>query len=61
MLNNSVMKFKKLTEIDNKTIYPVKAVTDEQVFYDKFLCDKFYLPVCVSLTIFSLTSALVQS
>ena len=19
-------------------------VTDEQVFYDKFLCDKFYLP-----------------
>ena len=66
MLNNSVMKFKKLTEIDNKTIYPVKPVTDEQVFYDKFLCDKFYLPVCVSLTIFSLTifsltSALVQS
>jgi hypothetical protein len=22
------------------------AVTDEQVFYDKFLCDKFYLLVC---------------
>jgi hypothetical protein len=22
----------------------VKQVTDEQVFYDKFLCDKFYLP-----------------
>ena len=22
----------------------VKPVTDEQVFYDKFLCDKFYLP-----------------
>ena len=21
-----------------------KAGTDEQVFYDKFLCDKFYLP-----------------
>jgi hypothetical protein len=21
-----------------------KPVTDEQVFYDKFLCDKFYLP-----------------
>jgi hypothetical protein len=21
----------------------IKAVTDEQVFYDKFLCDKFYL------------------
>ncbi len=24
----------------------VKPVTDEQVFYDKFLCDKFYLLVC---------------
>jgi hypothetical protein len=25
-----------------------KPVTDEQVFYDKFLCDKFYLPsACV--------------
>ena len=23
-----------------------KPVTDEQVFYDKFLCDKFYLLVC---------------
>ncbi len=22
----------------------VKPVTDEQVFYDKFLCGKFYLP-----------------
>jgi hypothetical protein len=22
----------------------VKPVTDEHVFYDKFLCDKFYLP-----------------
>ena len=22
----------------------VKPVTDEQVFHDKFLCDKFYLP-----------------
>ena len=22
----------------------VKPVTDEQVFYDKFLCHKFYLP-----------------
>ena len=22
----------------------IKPVTDEQVFYDKFLCDKFYLP-----------------
>jgi hypothetical protein len=22
----------------------MKPVTDEQVFYDKFLCDKFYLP-----------------
>ena len=22
----------------------VKPATDEQVFYDKFLCDKFYLP-----------------
>jgi hypothetical protein len=26
----------------------VKPVTDKQVFYDKFLCDKFYLPsACV--------------
>jgi hypothetical protein len=26
----------------------LKPVTDEQVFYDKFLCDKFYLPsACV--------------
>jgi hypothetical protein len=24
----------------------VKPVTDEQVFYDKFLCVKFYLLVC---------------
>jgi hypothetical protein len=24
----------------------IKPVTDEQVFYDKFLCDKFYLPKC---------------
>ena len=24
----------------------VKPVTDERVFYDKFLCDKFYLLVC---------------
>jgi hypothetical protein len=23
---------------------PFKPVTDEQVLYDKFLCDKFYLP-----------------
>jgi hypothetical protein len=22
----------------------IKPVTDEQVFYDKFLCDKFYFP-----------------
>ena len=25
-------------------VVTVKPVTDEQVFYDKFLCDKFYLP-----------------
>ena len=25
-------------------VYFVQPVTDEQVFYDKFLCDKFYLP-----------------
>ena len=24
----------------------LKPVTDDQVFYDKFLCDKFYLLVC---------------
>ena len=24
----------------------LKPVTDEQVFYDKFLCNKFYLLVC---------------
>ena len=24
----------------------LKPVTDEQVFYDKFICDKFYLLVC---------------
>jgi hypothetical protein len=24
----------------------IKPVTEEQVFYDKFLCDKFYLLVC---------------
>ncbi len=23
-----------------------KPLTDEEVFYDKFLCDKFYLLVC---------------
>ena len=40
----------------------LKPVTDEQVFYDKFICDKFYLLVCIraTLTIFSTTSALVQ-
>jgi hypothetical protein len=28
-------------------IMSIKAgYTDEQVFYDKFLCDKFYLLVC---------------
>jgi hypothetical protein len=38
-----------------------KPVTDEQVFYDKFLCDKFYSSVRATLTIFSMTiSALVQ-
>jgi hypothetical protein len=26
------------------SVQPYKPVTDEQVFYDKFLCDKFYLP-----------------
>ena len=31
-----------------------KSVTDEQVFYDKFLCDKFYFPsfICVYATNF---------
>jgi hypothetical protein len=24
--------------------FRIKPVTDEQVFYDKFLCDKLYLP-----------------
>ena len=28
----------------NARAFGVKPVTDEQVFYDKFLCDKFYLP-----------------
>ena len=27
-------------------LHRVKPVKDEQVFYDKFLCDKFYLLVC---------------
>ncbi len=36
---------------DHCEIFIVKPVTDEQVFYDKFLCDqflcdKFYLLVC---------------
>ena len=32
-------------EIDSALITgSVKPVTDEQVFCDKFLCDKFYLP-----------------
>jgi hypothetical protein len=41
----------------------LEPVTDEQVFYDKFLCDKFYLLVCTRnslLTIFSMTSAFEQ-
>jgi hypothetical protein len=29
-----------------KSEFSVKPVKDEQVFYDKFLCDKFYLLVC---------------
>ena len=28
----------------NPKLSYIKPVTDEQVFYDKFLCDKFYLP-----------------
>ena len=35
----------------------LKPVTDEQVFYDKFLCDKFYLLVYIRATL--TTSALV--
>ena len=39
----------------------IKPVTDEQVFYDKFLCDNFICSsVRATLTIFSMTSALVQ-
>ncbi len=39
------------TNLDGVPVVPsffdrVKPVTDEQVFYDKFLCDKFYLLVC---------------
>ena len=26
----------------------IKPVTDKQVFYDKFLCGKFYLLVCIA-------------
>ena len=34
-------------EKDRDSIFTtIKPVTDEQVFYDKFLCDKFYLLVC---------------
>jgi hypothetical protein len=28
----------------DRQLESLKPVTDEQVFYDKFLCDKFYLP-----------------
>ena len=31
------------TKASGKLLYTLKPVTDEQVFYDKFLCDKFYL------------------
>ena len=33
-----------LNSSTQQTTTPVKPVTDEQVFYDKFLCYKFYLP-----------------
>jgi hypothetical protein len=26
----------------------IKPLTDEKVLYDKFWCDKFFLPVCTS-------------
>jgi hypothetical protein len=35
----------------------LKPVTDEQVFYDKFLCDKFYLP---SARVYNVTNFIWQ-
>ncbi len=34
------------TQNSTRVCTSVKPVTDEQFFYDKFLCDKFYLLVC---------------
>jgi hypothetical protein len=35
---------------DVELVVQLKPVTDEQVFYDKFLCDNFYLPsACVCI------------
>ena len=36
--------FDLLNRIHDSVSCTLKPVTDEQVFYDKFLCDKFYLP-----------------
>jgi hypothetical protein len=39
----------------------LKPVTDDQVFYDEFLCDKLFCSsVRATLTFFSMTSALAQ-
>ncbi len=37
-------KYKELISEQQEHFDSVKPVADEQVFYDKFLCDKFYLP-----------------
>jgi hypothetical protein len=34
----------KINSLLSPAVPTIKPVTDEQVFYDKFLCDKFYLP-----------------
>jgi hypothetical protein len=37
------MKLTQLQLVYYQNSYLIKPVTDDQVFYDKFLCDKFYL------------------
>ena len=44
-------EFRKIAPAEYLSKFPFvevlfKPLTDEQVFYDKFLCDKFYLLVC---------------
>jgi hypothetical protein len=43
-LHETRIQYKHLNMHNHSLSSKGKPVTDEHVFYDKFLCDKFYLP-----------------